>query len=208
MHGSHSHATGQAHSHRHDTNERRMGIAALITGLFMVVGDRPAASSQARSRCSPMPATCSPTSPRCPWPGSAFASRARPADWMRTYGFDRFQVLIAFPTASLFSPSPPGSCTRLSSAWLSLHGPWQAESWWWSRAARASLVNLRGLHAAAWRGPREPQCQRRRGPRPRRSARVRLRRLVAGARDPTSLAGRPSIPCCRPQSPPSFLRSG
>jgi cobalt-zinc-cadmium efflux system protein len=35
MHGSHSHATGQAHSHRHDTNERRMGIAALITGLFM-----------------------------------------------------------------------------------------------------------------------------------------------------------------------------
>ena len=37
MHGSHSHAPGQAHTSRHDTNERRMGLAALITGLFMFV---------------------------------------------------------------------------------------------------------------------------------------------------------------------------
>ena len=37
MHGSHTHAPGQAHTNRHDTNERRMGLAALITGLFMFV---------------------------------------------------------------------------------------------------------------------------------------------------------------------------
>ena len=37
MRGSHTHAPGQAHSHRHDTNEQRMGLAALITGLFMFV---------------------------------------------------------------------------------------------------------------------------------------------------------------------------
>ena len=37
MHGSHSHPPGQAHTSRHATNERRMGLAALITGLFMFV---------------------------------------------------------------------------------------------------------------------------------------------------------------------------
>ena len=43
-----------------------------------------------------MPATCSPISARCPWPGSGSACARRPADWKRTYGFDRFQVLVAF----------------------------------------------------------------------------------------------------------------
>jgi hypothetical protein len=36
MHGSHSHAPGQAHTSRHDTNERRMGLAALLLGFMNV----------------------------------------------------------------------------------------------------------------------------------------------------------------------------
>jgi|SoiMethySBSTD1v2_1073268.scaffolds.fasta_scaffold252517_2 cobalt-zinc-cadmium efflux system protein len=95
MHGSHSHATGQAHSHRHDTNERRMGIAALITGLFMgaeIVGGVISGSLALLADAGHMLTDFASLS--LAWFG--FRLTRRPADWMRTYGFDRFQVLIAF----------------------------------------------------------------------------------------------------------------
>jgi cobalt-zinc-cadmium efflux system protein len=95
MHGSHSHATGQAHSHRHDTNERRMGIAALITGLFMgaeIVGGVISGSLALLADAGHMLTDFASLS--LAWFG--FRLARRPADWMRTYGFDRFQVLIAF----------------------------------------------------------------------------------------------------------------
>jgi len=95
MHGSHSHATGQALSHRHDTNERRMGIAALITGLFMgaeIVGGVISGSLALLADAGHMLTDFASLS--LAWFG--FRLARRPADWMRTYGFDRFQVLIAF----------------------------------------------------------------------------------------------------------------
>jgi len=95
MHGSHSHATGQAHSHRHDTNERRMGSAALMTGLFMgaeIVGGVISGSLALLADAGHMLTDFASLS--LAWFG--FRLARRPADWMRTYGFDRFQVLIAF----------------------------------------------------------------------------------------------------------------
>jgi cobalt-zinc-cadmium efflux system protein len=103
MHGSHSHATGQAHSHRHDTNERRIGIAALITGLFMgaeIVGGVISGSLALLADAGHMLTDFASLS--LAWFG--FRLARRPADWMRTYGFDRFQVLIAFTNgAALFA---------------------------------------------------------------------------------------------------------
>jgi cobalt-zinc-cadmium efflux system protein len=95
MHGSHTHAPGQAHSHRHDTNERRMGLAALLTGLFMgaeVAGGIISGSLALLADAGHMLTDFASLS--LAWFG--FRLARRPADWMRTYGFDRFQVLIAF----------------------------------------------------------------------------------------------------------------
>jgi cobalt-zinc-cadmium efflux system protein len=95
MHGSHSHAPGQAHTSRHDTNERRMGLAALITGLFMFVeiaGGIISGSLALLADAGHMLTDLGSLS--LAWFG--FRLARRPADWKRTYGFDRFQVLIAF----------------------------------------------------------------------------------------------------------------
>ena len=92
---SHSHAPGQAHSHRHDTNEQRIGLAALLTGLFMgaeVVGGIVSGSLALLADAGHMLTDFASLS--LAWFG--FRLARRPADWMRTYGFDRFQVLIAF----------------------------------------------------------------------------------------------------------------
>src|SRR4249920_3664203 len=95
MHGSHSHAPGQAHTSRHDTNERRMGLAALITGLFMFVeiaGGIISGSLALLADAGHMLTDLGSLS--LAWFG--FRLARRPADWKRTYGFDRFQVLVAF----------------------------------------------------------------------------------------------------------------
>ena len=92
---SHSHAPGQAHSHRHDTNERRMGLAALLTGLFMgaeIAGGIVSGSLALLADAGHMLTDFASLS--LAWFG--FRLARRPADWIRTYGFDRFQVLIAF----------------------------------------------------------------------------------------------------------------
>ena len=92
---SHSHAPGQAHSHRHDTNERRMGLAALLTGLFIgaeIAGGIVSGSLALLADAGHMLTDFASLS--LAWFG--FRLARRPADWIRTYGFDRFQVLIAF----------------------------------------------------------------------------------------------------------------
>ena len=97
MHGSHSHRHGPA-GHAHggaDRNERRMGFAAFLTGAFMfaeVAGGIAAGSLALLADAGHMLTDFA--SLALAWFG--FRLARRPADWKRTYGFDRFQVLVAF----------------------------------------------------------------------------------------------------------------
>jgi cobalt-zinc-cadmium efflux system protein len=96
----HRHEHGHAgHRHDHDAaqtnNERRMGLAALITGLFMfaeVAGGIAAGSLALLADAGHMLTDFA--SLVLAWFG--FRLSRRPADWKRTFGFDRFQVLVAF----------------------------------------------------------------------------------------------------------------
>ena len=93
MHGSHdhSHSLGAAHAN----NEWRMGLAALITGTFMlaeVAGGIVAGSLALLADAGHMLTDFAALA--LAWFG--FRLSRRPADWKRTYGFDRFQVLVAF----------------------------------------------------------------------------------------------------------------
>jgi cobalt-zinc-cadmium efflux system protein len=92
MHGSHSHDHGYSAL---ANNERRMGLAALITGAFMfaeVAGGIAAGSLALLADAGHMLTDFA--SLALAWFG--FRLSRRPADWKRTYGFDRFQVLVAF----------------------------------------------------------------------------------------------------------------
>jgi cobalt-zinc-cadmium efflux system protein len=92
--GHHHH--GRAHSHHaHGANERRLGIAALLTGALMLaeaIGGLAAGSLALLADAGHMLADCA--SLALAW--LAFRLARRPADWRRTYGFDRFSVLVAF----------------------------------------------------------------------------------------------------------------
>ena len=96
MHGSHDHGHTHAHADRgSDRNERRMGLAALITGAFMfaevaggIVSNSLALIADAGHMLTDF------ASLALAWFG--FRLARRPADWKRTYGFDRFQILVAF----------------------------------------------------------------------------------------------------------------
>ena len=96
MHGPHDH--GHAHPHAKggsDRNERRMGLAALITGAFMfaeVTGGIVSGSLALIADAGHMLTDFA--SLALAWFG--FRLARRPADWKRTYGFDRFQILVAF----------------------------------------------------------------------------------------------------------------
>ncbi len=98
MHGSHSHRHDDAASARNGAdanNERRMGLAAALTGGFMfaeVAGGIVAGSLALLADAGHMLTDFA--SLALAWFG--FRLARRPADWKRTYGFDRFQVLIAF----------------------------------------------------------------------------------------------------------------
>lgn len=100
MHGSHSHNHSHGgHGHEpgaaHANNERRMGLAALLTGAFMfaeVAGGIAAGSLALLADAGHMLTDFASLS--LAWFG--FRLSRRPADWKRTYGFDRFQVLVAF----------------------------------------------------------------------------------------------------------------
>jgi cobalt-zinc-cadmium efflux system protein len=97
MHGSHSHRHDHAdHAHGADANnERRMGLAALLTGVFMfaeVVGGIVSGALVLLADAGHMLTDFAALA--LAWFG--FRLARRPADWKRTYGFDRFQVLVAF----------------------------------------------------------------------------------------------------------------
>ncbi|MGD9502996.1 MAG: cation diffusion facilitator family transporter [Methyloceanibacter sp.] len=106
MHGSHSHRhdhAGHAHGDIDANNERRMGLAAGLTGAFMfaeVAGGIMAGSLALLADAGHMVTDFA--SLALAWFG--FRLSRRPADWKRTYGFDRFQVLFAFASGlSLFA---------------------------------------------------------------------------------------------------------
>jgi cobalt-zinc-cadmium efflux system protein len=99
MHGSHGHShaptSAAERDQRHDTNERRMGLAALITGVFMaaeIAGGIVSGSLALLADAGHMLTDFASLS--LAWFG--FRLARRPADWKRTFGFDRFQVMIAF----------------------------------------------------------------------------------------------------------------
>lgn len=98
MHGSHSHRhdhAGHAHGDADANNERRMGWAAALTGAFMfaeVTGGIAAGSLALLADAGHMLTDFA--SLALAWFG--FRLARRPADWRRTFGFDRFQVLVAF----------------------------------------------------------------------------------------------------------------
>ena len=90
-HGDH----GRSHGHAHTANERSVGLAALLTGAFMlaeVAGGIFAGSLALLADAGHMLTDFA--SLALAWLG--FRLTRRPADWRRTYGFDRFAVLVAF----------------------------------------------------------------------------------------------------------------
>ncbi|HEX6997280.1 MAG TPA: cation diffusion facilitator family transporter [Gammaproteobacteria bacterium] len=96
----HAHANRHSHDHRHGrhghaTNERSIAVAALLTGTFLVaevVGGLLAGSLALLADAGHMLTDFA--SLALAWLG--FRLARRPADWRRTYGFDRFSVLVAF----------------------------------------------------------------------------------------------------------------
>ncbi len=90
----HDHAH-HAKTHGHAANERSVAVAALLTGTFMVVevvGGLVAGSLALLADAGHMLTDFASLS--LAWLG--FRLARRPADWKRTYGFDRFSVLAAF----------------------------------------------------------------------------------------------------------------
>lgn len=101
-HGHHHHLSGGHHSgghgHHHfhgNGNEQRVGIAALLTGIFMlaevvagIVSGSLALIADAGHMLTDF------ASLGLAWYG--FRLSRQPADWQRTYGYDRFSILVAF----------------------------------------------------------------------------------------------------------------
>jgi len=83
------------HKHSHGGSETRLAIAAALTGLFMVAevtGGIIYGSLALIADAGHMLTDFA--SLAMAW--FAFQLSRRPADWKRTYGFDRFQVIVAF----------------------------------------------------------------------------------------------------------------
>lgn len=97
-HHGHSHGHshhGHGHSHAGENNRTRVGIAALLTGLFMVaevVGGLISGSLALLADAGHMMTDFAALA--MAW--GAFTIAKRPADWKHTYGYDRFSILIAF----------------------------------------------------------------------------------------------------------------
>jgi cobalt-zinc-cadmium efflux system protein len=91
QHAGHFHAPGDMRAQ----NENRIGWAALLTGAFMVaeaVGGLLAGSLALLADAGHMLTDAA----SLVLAGLAFRIARRPADWQRTYGFHRFQVLAAY----------------------------------------------------------------------------------------------------------------
>jgi cobalt-zinc-cadmium efflux system protein len=103
MGGSHHHSHAghdDQHAAHHaprvtQANERRVGLAALLTGVFMlaeIAGGLVSGSLALLADAGHMLADFGALA--LAWFG--FRLARRPADWRRTYGYDRFSVLVAF----------------------------------------------------------------------------------------------------------------
>jgi cobalt-zinc-cadmium efflux system protein len=96
MQSHHTHADEHAHrEHRHVANERSVALAAALTGAFMIaeiVGGVLSGSLALLADAGHMLTDFAALA--LAWLG--FRLTRRPADWRRTYGFDRFSVLVAF----------------------------------------------------------------------------------------------------------------
>ena len=98
MSGAHDHEGGHGHSHAPTVtsrNVRAVGFAALLTGGFMLVevaGGLISGSLALLADAGHMLTDFGALA--MAW--LAFRLAQRPADWRRTYGFDRFSVLVAF----------------------------------------------------------------------------------------------------------------
>ena len=91
----HHHHDGDPHGHGHSANESSVALAAGLTGAFMfveVVGGILSGSLALLADAGHMLTDFA--SLALAWLG--FRLARRPADWRRTYGFDRFSVLVAF----------------------------------------------------------------------------------------------------------------
>jgi cobalt-zinc-cadmium efflux system protein len=99
----HTHGGQHHHHHAHAANEKSVAFAAWLTGGFMlaeVVGGIVAGSLALLADAGHMLTDFA--SLALAWLG--FRLARRPADWRRTYGFDRFSVLVAFVNGiSLFA---------------------------------------------------------------------------------------------------------
>ena len=94
----HSHDHGKGHSNcpvHGNKNKTRVGIAALLTGLFMIaevagglISGSLALLADAGHMLTDFAALA------MAW--GAFTLAQRPANWKHTFGFDRFSVLVAF----------------------------------------------------------------------------------------------------------------
>ncbi len=94
-HDGHSHAHGHEHGRGHGHNEQRMAWAAALTGGFMlveVIGGIAAGSLTLLADAGHMLTDFA--SLVLAW--FAFRITRWPADSRRSYGFDRFQILVAF----------------------------------------------------------------------------------------------------------------
>jgi cobalt-zinc-cadmium efflux system protein len=91
----HNHGGHHHHHHAHEANEKSVAFAAWLTGGFMlaeVIGGVLAGSLALLADAGHMLTDFA--SLALAWLG--FRLARRPADWRRTYGFDRFSVLVAF----------------------------------------------------------------------------------------------------------------
>jgi cobalt-zinc-cadmium efflux system protein len=91
----HAHGHGHGHSHGAGAGEQRLAVAAALTGLFMlaeVVGGYVSGSLALIADAGHMLTDFA--SLTLAWYG--FRLARRPANWRRTYGYDRFSVLAAF----------------------------------------------------------------------------------------------------------------
>lgn len=93
--GTHKHGGAHDHAHGAGASERRIGLAALLTGAFMlaeVAGGLVSGSLALLADAGHMLTDLAGLV--LAWIG--FRLARRPADWKRSYGYDRFGVLVAF----------------------------------------------------------------------------------------------------------------
>ena len=95
-HHDHNHGLGHSHAPKvNEANRKRVGLAAILTGLFMiaeVVGGLVSGSLALLADAGHMLTDFAALA--MAW--GAFQIARRPANWKHTFGYDRFSILVAF----------------------------------------------------------------------------------------------------------------